>query len=107
VSENAVLEALSWYLKEISYKDWLLPVLEMSSSRKGMSSSTQRRAVLSVSRVHNLLPIFIKASSMSQHYLCVKNVVIWDVAPQAHAGSSLVDFLYPEDGGDTFPRNVG
>jgi hypothetical protein len=25
----------------------------------------------------------------------------------AHAGSSLVDFLYPEDGGDTFLRNVG
>jgi hypothetical protein len=21
--------------------------------------------------------------------------------------SSLVDFLYPEDGGDTFPRNIG
>jgi hypothetical protein len=25
----------------------------------------------------------------------------------AHAGSSLVDFLYPKDGGDTFLRNVG
>jgi hypothetical protein len=25
----------------------------------------------------------------------------------AHAGSSLVDFLYPEYGGDTFLRNVG
>jgi hypothetical protein len=25
----------------------------------------------------------------------------------AHAGSSLVDFLYPEDGGDTFIRNIG
>jgi hypothetical protein len=25
----------------------------------------------------------------------------------AHAGSSLVDFLYPEDGGDTFLWNVG
>jgi hypothetical protein len=25
----------------------------------------------------------------------------------AHAGSSLVDFLYREDGGDTFLRNVG
>jgi hypothetical protein len=25
----------------------------------------------------------------------------------AHAGSSLVDFLYLEDGGDTFLRNVG
>jgi hypothetical protein len=24
----------------------------------------------------------------------------------AHAGSSLVDFFYPEDGGDTFLRNV-
>jgi hypothetical protein len=24
----------------------------------------------------------------------------------AHAGSSLVDFLYPKDGGDTFFRNV-
>jgi hypothetical protein len=24
-----------------------------------------------------------------------------------HAGSSLVYFLYPEDGGDTFLRNVG
>jgi hypothetical protein len=25
----------------------------------------------------------------------------------AHAGSSLVNFLYPEDGGDTYLRNVG
>jgi hypothetical protein len=25
----------------------------------------------------------------------------------AHAGSSLVDFLYTEDEGDTFLRNVG
>jgi hypothetical protein len=25
----------------------------------------------------------------------------------AHAGSLLVDFLYPEDGGDTFLWNVG
>jgi hypothetical protein len=25
----------------------------------------------------------------------------------AHAGSSLANFLYPEDGGDTFLRNVG
>jgi hypothetical protein len=25
----------------------------------------------------------------------------------AHAGSSLMDFLYPEDGGDTFLQNVG
>jgi hypothetical protein len=25
----------------------------------------------------------------------------------AHAGSSLVDFFYPEDGGDTFLRNFG
>jgi hypothetical protein len=24
-----------------------------------------------------------------------------------HSGSSLVDFLYPEDGGDSFLRNVG
>jgi hypothetical protein len=24
-----------------------------------------------------------------------------------HAGSSLVDFLYPKDGGDTFLPNVG
>jgi hypothetical protein len=24
-----------------------------------------------------------------------------------NAGSSLVDFLYPEDGGDTFLRDVG
>jgi hypothetical protein len=24
-----------------------------------------------------------------------------------HAGSSLVNFFYPEDGGDTFLRNVG
>jgi hypothetical protein len=53
----------------------------------------------------------------------MKNAVFWDVAPcrflltdvseerrlqiPAHAGSSLVDFLYPEDGGDTFLRNVG
>jgi hypothetical protein len=27
--------------------------------------------------------------------------------PPAHAGSSLADFLYPEDGGDTFLRNIG
>jgi hypothetical protein len=25
----------------------------------------------------------------------------------AHAGSSFVDFFYPEDGGDTFLRNLG
>jgi hypothetical protein len=65
----------------------------------------------------------------------LKNAVFWDVAPcryfvnrrfggtdrfqrlhqreqvavelNAHAGSSLVDFLYPEDGGDPFLRNVG
>jgi hypothetical protein len=24
-----------------------------------------------------------------------------------HAGSTLTDFLYPEDGGDTFLRDVG
>jgi hypothetical protein len=29
-----------------------------------------------------------------------------DTSP-THAGSSLADFLYPEDGGDTFLRNVG
>jgi hypothetical protein len=27
--------------------------------------------------------------------------------PPAHAGSSLVEFFYPEDEGDTFLRNVG
>jgi hypothetical protein len=27
--------------------------------------------------------------------------------PPAHAGSSLADFLYPEDGGGKFRRNVG
>jgi hypothetical protein len=27
--------------------------------------------------------------------------------PPAHADSSLMDFFYPEDGGDTFLRNVG
>jgi hypothetical protein len=27
--------------------------------------------------------------------------------PPVHAGSSLVDLLYPEDGGDTFLWNVG
>jgi hypothetical protein len=30
-----------------------------------------------------------------------------DIFLPAHAGSSLVDLLYPEDGGDTFLRNVG
>jgi hypothetical protein len=42
----------------------------------------------------------------------MKNAVIWDVAlcnlqPPAHTGSSLANFLYPEDGGDAFLRNVG
>jgi hypothetical protein len=27
--------------------------------------------------------------------------------PPAHAGFSLAEFFYPEDGGDTFLRNVG
>jgi hypothetical protein len=48
----------------------------------------------------------------------MKNAVFWDVVLcryfltrrlqlPAHAGSLFVDFLYPEDGGDTFLRNVG
>jgi hypothetical protein len=41
----------------------------------------------------------------------MKNAIFWDVATglqlPAYAGSSLVDFLYPEDGGDTFLRNAG
>jgi hypothetical protein len=43
----------------------------------------------------------------------VKNAVFWDVAPcvavlqpPAHAGSSLADFLNPEDGGDMFLWNI-
>jgi hypothetical protein len=27
--------------------------------------------------------------------------------PPAHVGSSVAEFFYPEDGGDTFIRNVG
>jgi hypothetical protein len=44
----------------------------------------------------------------------MKNAIFWDVVPcssslqlPAHAGSSLVDFLYSVGGGDTFLRNVG
>jgi hypothetical protein len=32
--------------------------------------------------------------------------LLTDVSVERHAGSSLVDLLYPEDGGDTFLRNV-
>jgi hypothetical protein len=38
------------------------------------------------------------------------DILLTDVSEEqlpAHAGSSLVDFLYPEDRGDTFLRNVG
>jgi hypothetical protein len=32
---------------------------------------------------------------------------VWIFCKPAHAGSSLAEFLYPEDGGDKFIRNVG
>jgi hypothetical protein len=35
------------------------------------------------------------------HLHCIRNL------PPAPSGSSLADFLYAEDGGDTFLRNVG
>jgi hypothetical protein len=48
---------------------------------------------------------------MSSSGMCRRvDMLLTDVSElqlPAHAGSSLVDFLYPEDGGDTFRRNVG
>jgi hypothetical protein len=38
------------------------------------------------------------------------DILLTDISEEqlpAHAGSLLLDFLYPEDGGDTFFRNVG
>jgi hypothetical protein len=40
--------------------------------------------------------------------MIIKNAIFWDVVqPPAHSDSSLSRFFYPEDGGDTFLRNIG
>jgi hypothetical protein len=42
------------------------------------------------------LPLKVKQESFEE------NLDVMKLQPPVHAGSSLVDLLYPEDGGDTF-----
>jgi hypothetical protein len=44
----------------------------------------------------------VEADSFTRFRLSLKRLKL-----SAHAGSSFVDCFYPEDGGDTFLRNVG
>jgi hypothetical protein len=87
----------------LNYKPVLVVnYMRISDEEKNYCESLKMVAILIVAQRVRLLIRFEVFTAVTR-----KNAVFWDVAAATCSRWYLTGFLYPEDGGDTFLRNIG